>query len=49
MSLAICSCGICNPHVYGHAVYLDGQLLCTWCDLDMVVSVKETAAKEGEK
>jgi hypothetical protein len=48
MSLAICSCGICNPHVYGHAVYLDGQLLCTWCSLDMVVSVnaKEKETKE---
>lgn len=32
-------CSRCHKEVMGHAVYLDGQLLCMWCDLDLVVNL----------
>ena len=27
-------CARCNQHVVGHAVYVDGILYCSYCELD---------------
>ena len=32
-------CSRCHNTVTGHAVYLNGVLLCGWCELDIAMSL----------
>jgi len=35
-------CKVCHNELAGHAVFIDGVMLCSWCELDMAMKVVPT-------